>query len=89
MERRLQLRAAMLGASSRPLVATFFMLACSHSPQPPKAPQPEALGATADGYTIIRPDVSTNAPRHPAKPPSALDPGEDAMASILAIPPGR
>jgi hypothetical protein len=44
---------------------------------------------TADGYLIIQPHVSTNVARPPAKRPPALDPNEDVMASILALPRGR
>jgi hypothetical protein len=45
--------------------------------------------AAADGYTTIHPDVSTNTPPKAMLRPASVDPNEDVMASILAIPPGR
>ena len=65
-----------------------MMLACSHPPHPPKEPHPPKPPMAATGYTIIEPDVSTNAPGYVATSP-ALDPNDDAMAEILAIPPGN
>jgi len=78
----------MLGVASRAVVAASLLLACSH-PHPPREPHSPKPPKAESGYTIIEPDVSTNVPSSSVTPAPALDPNEDAMAGILAIPPGN
>jgi len=72
------------------LTPAFLALACAHSlpPAPPKAPA--AAAASASDYRTIRPDVSLSRNAQDADLKQAsVDPNEDVMAEILAIPPGR
>lgn len=69
------------------VIAAFSTLACTHSPSaPPKVP---ATAATSD-YRTIEPEVSLSLTAQDADLKQAsVDPDDDVMAEILAIPPGR
>jgi len=72
------------------LPASLLLLFACAETKPAQAPHAEALHSPADDYVTLVPSVSvskaeTQAPQKQA----SLDPDEDVMAEILAIPPGR
>ena len=77
----------LLAQLARTVMAASLLLACSHSAAPPVTAPSAPLDAN---YLTVYPEVSVSRTAQEAElKQAAVDPNEDVMAEILAIPPGR
>jgi hypothetical protein len=78
----------LLGQVTRTIVAASLLFACSHSAPPPTSASSSApLDAN---YLTVYPEVTVSRTAQEAElKQAAIDPNEDVMAEILAIPPGH
>ena len=71
------------------LPASLLLLACAETQQP-RVPSASPRPSATDEYVTLVPSVSVSkAPEPRPEKQAALDPNEDVMAEILAIPPGK